>query len=103
MSGASFCAARRSRAGLDRFGLRNIEIRIGHVVEKVGETAQHHTGDDLDNFGIAKTSILYGGELLVTDLAPGFKHIACERQSRFGATVFGIASASAENVAGPTK
>ena len=77
MSGTSFRAARRSRAGFDRFGLRNIEISVGHVVEKVGETAQHHTGDDLDNLGIAKTSIAYGRELLVADLAP-----ACRRRSQ---------------------
>lgn len=97
-SGACFCASRRSRTGFDWFGLRNIEISIGHVVEKVGETAQHHTGDDLDNFRTAKTSISYGRELLVTDLSPAFQHIACERQCRFRTAVPRVAGATGENV-----
>lgn len=100
MDGTSFRAARRSPASFNGLGLRNIELGIGHVVQEVREAAEHHAGDDLYNLGVTKACTPHSSKLLLSDLASTFQHIIGERQSGFRVAVFGVASATGENIVG---
>ena len=82
----------------DGLGLRNIEIRIGHVVKEICEAAEHHAGDNLYNLGITKARIPHGSKLILTDLASTFQHIIGERQSGFRMAVFGVARATGKDI-----
>jgi hypothetical protein len=73
---------------VQRSSLRNIEIRVSHVVEKVCEAAQNDTGHDFDNLAIVETGITHGGKLLIADLASGFQNIIGKCQSRFCSAIF---------------
>ena len=68
-------------------GRREVERRLVHVVEVVGEDGQRHLRDHLGDDAVVEARLADLGEVLVADLAAGLVHLASEANEDVGLRV----------------
>jgi hypothetical protein len=72
---------------LKRGRLRNVEFRVGNVVEEVRKASQDDAGYHLNDVGIIKTRRTDRRQLLIAHLSTAGKNVVGKRKSRFRPTI----------------